>query len=222
MKRAAFVLMCTCVAVSYGAVIYDNSTGGTIWSWNWTGGPMTHTVAEMNYDGNVVIQHTGVVNNTTGAAANTRFGSKWDFTVSGNISTIAADYTMSFDLRNVSGDWNPVTLEVFVLTPNASIGADQYGRGSGAMSFAQADDWVHVEYNLAALPVGWWQGQSWDLTQSTWSMEVGMPWPGVSVADGVSFTQVWEMDNLQISMVPEPTMLVLLGLGSLAMRGKRK
>lgn len=221
MKRLWFMMMGLCVATSFGMVIYDNPAGGTIWAWNWGDNGMTHTATEVNYDGNVVIQHTGVVNNTTGAAANYRYGSKWDFTVSGNTSANPADYTISFDLRNVSGDWNPITLNLAVVTPNPAVDTGQYGHGYAAMNVAQADGWVHYEFNLANWVNNWWQGTEWDLLQSTWSMEVGMPWPGVSVPDGTSFTQVWEMDNLQIS-IPEPATLVLFGLGTLTAIRKRK
>lgn len=222
MKKVS-LLMCVCmvsVMTSYAAVIYDNPTGGTIWAWNWTGGPTTHTTAEVNYDGNVVIQHTGVVDNSAGtAAADTRFGSKWDFAITGNTSANAADYTISFDLRNVSGNWNPIQLNLAVLTKEA---AGDYGHGFASMNVAQADGWVHYEFNLADYVNDWWQGSAWNLTTPNWSVEVGMPWPGTSVAAGTSFTQVWEMDNLQVSMIPEPATLSLLGLGALAMLRKRK
>ena len=199
---ALFAVMC--VATSQAVVIYDAPNGGTIYAWNWTGGAcITHTVTEVDYDGNVVIQHTGVINNTTGAAADSRFGSKWDFTVSGNTSADPADYTISFDIRNVSGDWDPIQEGLAIVTPNPAVGTDQYGHGFPAISVAQADGWVHVEFNLADYTNNWWQGSEWDLTQSTWSMEVGQPWPGESVADGVSFNQVWEMDNLKITMGSE-------------------
>lgn len=220
MKRVTFVLMCVCAATSFGTVIYDNPTGGTIWAWNW-GDYTAHTVAEVDYAGNTVIQHTGVVSNTTGADVNARFGSKWDFTISGNTSANPADYTISFDLRNVSGNWDPIALNLAVVTPNPVAGAGQYGHGFATMNVAQADGWVHYEFNLADYVNDWWEGADWDLMQSTWSIEVGMPWPGVSVADGVSFTQVWEMDNLQVA-IPEPATLSLLGLGALAMLRKRK
>lgn len=222
MKRVVFVLMCICVSTSYGAVIYENPTGGTIYAWNWTGGPMTHTATEVDYGGNAVIQHTGVVDNATGAAADTRYGSKWNFDITGNTSADPADYTVSFDLRNLSGDWDPIPLGIAVLTVNPVVGTGTYGHGYPNVNLAQADGWVHVEFNMADYTGGWWEGTEWDLTQSTWSIEVGMPWPGVSVADGVSFTQVWEMDNLQVSMVPEPTSIALLGLGVVTILRKRK
>ena len=42
----------------------------------------------------------------------------------------------------------------------------------------------------------WWQGSEWNLTNTRWSLEVGMP--GLQVPAGTSWTQVWEMDDLVI------------------------
>ncbi|HRS72857.1 MAG TPA: PEP-CTERM sorting domain-containing protein, partial [Anaerohalosphaeraceae bacterium] len=67
----------------------------------------------------------------------------------------------------------------------------------------------------------WWQGAAWNLTNPSWSLEVGMPWPGISTPTGTSFTQIWEMDNLKITMIPEPASLILLGLGALSVVKKR-
>ena len=157
MKRVLFGLMCVCVATSYGAVIYDNPTGGTIWAWNW-GDNTAHTAAEVDYGGNVVIQHTGVVDNSTGVdPVNARFGSKWDIAMTGNTSADPADYTISFDLRNVSGDWDPITLGFAVVTTNPVVGTDQYGYAYPNQVIAQADGWVHVEYSLADSAGNWWQ-----------------------------------------------------------------
>ena len=57
-----------------------------------------------------------------------------------------------------------------------------------------------MEFNLADSTGDWWEGNAWDLTNPNWSLEVGMPWPGLSVPAGESWTQVWEMDNLKIIM----------------------
>jgi hypothetical protein len=220
MKRVMLVLMCVCAATSYGVTVHDNPTGGTMWAWNW-GDNTVHTATEVDLGGgNYVVHHEGVVDNSVGVdPVNARFGSKWDFTVSGNTSANPADYTVSFDVRNIAGNWDPIPLGVAVLTKE--VGGD-YGHGYALVTPSIADGWVHVEINMADYVNDWWQGTAWDLTNPNWSMEIGMPWPGESVAAGESFTQVWETDNLQISMVPEPATLALLGLGALTAIRKRK
>lgn len=204
MKRMHFltvVFAVMCVATSYAVVVYDNPSGGTTAAWNWGTDICTHSVAEVDIGGgNRVIRHTGVVSNATGADANARFGSKWDFTVSGNTSANPADYNVSFDVRNVSGNWNSIVLGVAIVTTNPAVGGDQYGHGFANLSISQSDGWVHVKFNMADFVNNWWQGANWDLLQSTWSMEIGQPWPGDVMPNGTSFTQVWEMDNLKITM----------------------
>lgn len=193
-------------AASTAAVIYQNDyEGGTVGAgfggWNWGTDICAHSAVFADVDGNIVVRHTGTVNNTTTAAANARFGTKWDITVSGNTSADPADYTVSFKIRNVSGNWDPITLGLAVVTwaPGATSGDDQ-GHGYANTSFAQADGWVQVEFNLAAWANNWWQGTNWDLTQSRWSLELGQGWPGDSFPAGTSFVQVWEMDDLKITM----------------------
>jgi len=224
MKRVVFGLMCMCVAVvmtSYADVVvyendYDGETAGTgFGAWNWADNGMTHTATYEDWGG-IVVQHEGTFTNTTTAAVNCRFGSKWDIAMTGNTSSNAADYTIEFDVMSVMGEWDPMPLELWVVPNNI-------GHGTG-MSIAQADGWVHVEYNLADLAWNWWNGTAWDLTSATWSLELGGPgWPGAAVQPGESVDQMWLMDNLEVTMiVPEPASLVLLGLGSLAMLRKRK
>lgn len=208
--------------------VYQNDynsqpAGAGFVAWNWGDNGMAHTAVYEDW-GTIVVQHVGSITNTGDAAVNCRFGSKWDLGMSGNTSANPADYTISFDVMSVKGEWDPINLELFIVTSNPEVGAAQYGRGSGAISFLQAAGWVHVELNLAALLVGWWQGQSWDLTQSTWSIEVGgPPYPGMSVKPGESVEQMWLFDNLRVVMeVPEPTGMSLLSLGALAMLRKCK
>jgi len=202
-----FVMMVLMLLAASGraAVLYENdyndqTPGAGAGGWNWTGGAVTaHQAVYEEVNGNIVIRHTGTVNNSGDSAQDSRFGSKWDITLTGNTSADPADYTISFDLRNVSGDWDPIPLELFVVTTPAA-GGDDNGHGFPTVELAQADGWVRVEFNLADFTKNWWQGTDWDLTQSRWSLEVGMPWPGLSVPAGESWTQVWEMDNLKIIM----------------------
>jgi hypothetical protein len=132
--------------------------------------------------------------------------------MSGNTSPNPADYTLSFDVRNVSGPWDPINLELWVV-PGGQ------GHGIALSPLAESSGWVHVSTTLDQLNMNWWNGTAWNLTSASWTVEVGgPPYPGTSVAPGVSFTQVWQMDNLTITMVPEPSTVALLlgGLGLLA------
>jgi hypothetical protein len=223
MKKAILllgILAILCTATSNAVVIYNSPSGGTAAAWNWGTNICTSAAAEVDIGGgNMVIRHTGVVNNNTTAATNARFGSKWDFTVSGNTSAKPVDYTVSFDVRNVSGNWNPIVLGVAIVTPNPAVGTAQYGHGYTNQSIAQAAGWVHVEFKMDSFVNNWWQGATWDLLQSTWSIEIGQPYPGDSFAVGTSFTQVWEMDNLKITMgsnaeAHDPVVLPANGDGS--------
>jgi hypothetical protein len=226
MKTVAFVVLASvcllCLPMtSFAVVVYENNynsetIGNGFPAWNWGDNGITTHTATFADDGtgNIVVKHDGLIDNSLGTGdVNTRFGSKWDFTVAGNTSTNPADYTIEFDVRSVSGNWNPIALEFFVLTKES--GGD-YGLGSGASNYAFNDGLVHVSKKLSDLSVGWWQGTAWNLTNPNWSMEIGgPPWPGTSVPAGTpAWDQVWTFDNLKISMVPEPsTIIALLGLG---------
>jgi len=184
-----------------GETVGDGFTEGNAWNWGDNG--TVHTATYQDYGGNIVVDHNGTIGNPTAEARNMRFGSKWDIAMTGNTRSDPADYTIEFDLRSVSGNWDPINLEFFVLTKEAP---DQ-GYGSGASAYAQADGWVHVEKNLADLNVGWWEGTNWDMKNPSWSIEVGgPPWPGTSVPAGTpAWDQVWIMDNLKITVFMPPT-----------------
>jgi hypothetical protein len=208
MKKTILIALLLCLAGSITSfadiIVYENdyegeTVGNDFPAWNWGDNGTVHTAVYTDEGGNIIVKHTGTISNPTTAARSMRFGSKWDITLTGNTSSNPADYTISFDLRSVSGNWDPISLEFFVLTKEAT---DQ-GYGSGASAYAQADGWVHVSANLADLSVGWWQGQAWDMTNPAWSIEVGgPPYPGTSVPTGTpAFDQIWLMDNLKITMI---------------------
>ncbi len=177
---------------------YEGSNDDAVSGWNWGTDECSHAVALESYEGNVVVEHTGNINNDSGAAADCRFGSQWDITMNGyNTSDDPDDYLIEFDLYNYSGDWDPIDLEFYVLT-------DGQGYGSGTSAYAQEDGWVHVAVNLSDLTAGWWNGQEWDLTSDTWAVEFGGPaWPGASVPAGETWEQIWLMDNLRITYVTD-------------------
>ncbi|MBN2181488.1 MAG: hypothetical protein JW715_06210 [Sedimentisphaerales bacterium] len=212
MKKTIPIVLLLCLAgsiTSFADIVYENdyegeAVGDGFPAWNWGDNGTVHNAVYAEYDGNIVIEHTGTIGNSTTAARNMRFGSKWDIELSGNTSSDPADYYIAFDIRSVSGNWDPIDLEFYVLTKIG--GTADNGYGSGVSQYAQADGWVHVEANLADLTVGWWAGTSWDMTEPMWSIEVGgPPWPGTSIPAGTAeWDQIWLMDNLIITMGEEP------------------
>ena len=227
MKTVVFVVLaCVCLLclpmASFAVVVYENNynsqTPGTGFpAWNWAdNGICTHTATFADDGtGNIVVNHNGLIDNSLGTAAvDTRFGSQWGFTTAGNTSTNASDYTLEVDLRSLQGNWDPMQLEIWVL-PGGS-----QGHGFATKSIYQQDGWDHFSLNLGDATKNWWNGTAWDLTSTSWTMEIGgSPWPGTSVPAGTpSWNQVWQMDNLKISMVPEPsTIIALLSLGGLVL-----
>jgi len=200
MRKAVFIAGLILLAVSgRAAVVFldtfeDRTVGAGAGGWNWGDNGTTHTATFQMFEGSIVRHQQGVL--PTAGGSNLRFGSKWDITMNGNTSANPADYTIEMDLRNVSGGWDPIPLEIWVLTKPAS--GDDQGYGTPTLNISQADGWVHVKFNLAELTRTWWQGANWDMTRPQWSLEVGMPWPGQTAAQG--WTQIFLIDNIKITM----------------------
>jgi len=217
MKKTILIVLFLCLAgsmTSFADIIVhednyeDRDIGSTTEGWLWANGACTHSGQYSDYEGSIVREHTGNVNNSQTGAVNTRYGYKTDIAMSGNTSSDPADYTIELDIRNLQGDWDPHPIEIFVLTYNSSAGTGTYGYGLPTLDIAQADEWVHVKYNLADLTKTWWEGTNWDMTNPTWSYEIGgPPYPGTSVAVGESWTQVFLVDNLKITMITEPAIV---------------
>lgn len=211
MKQIIFFLMLLAVFTTTGTAVVvfqddfeDRTPGSAAGGWNWNDGASTHTATFETVDGSIVRQQRAEINNTGTADQNTRFGSKWDITVSGNTSPNPEDYTLEFDIRNLEGDWNPHRIEVWLVTNNPAQGTDQYGHGFPTLELTQEQGWVHVKFNLSEATKNWWQGTNWDLTNPTWSLEFGGPeWPGMAVAPGQSWTQTFLLDNIKITMGPD-------------------
>jgi len=216
-KKTILIALFLCLAgsmTSFADVIVhednyeDRAIGSGTEGWLWANGACTHSGQYAEYGGSIVREHTGNVNNSQTGAVNTRYGYKTDIAMSGNTSSDPADYTIELDIRNLQGDWDPHPIEIFVLTYNSSAGTGTYGYGLPTLDIAQADEWVHVKYNLADLTKTWWEGTNWDMTNPTWSYEIGgPPYPGTSVAVGESWTQVFLVDNLKITMITEPAVV---------------
>jgi len=211
MKKMLFgtILLVVLAASGRAAIVFqddfeDRTPGAGAGGWNWANGACTHTATYQQVDGSIVRQQSAAVNNTGAAALDSRFGSKWNITVSGNTSSDPEDYTIEFDIRNVQGNWDPHRIELWVVTNNPAAGADQYGRGFPTLDLSQSAGWVHVKFTLAEASKNWWQGADWDLTNSTWAIEIGgPPHPGVAVNPGQSWTQIFQLDNLKITMGPD-------------------
>ena len=152
MKKTVPIVLFLCFAISitsFADIVYENNydgetVGAGFPAWNWTNGQMTSTVEYADYEGSIVVELNGSVNNTSGSASNCRMGSNFGITVSGNTSTNPADYWVALDIKNVSGNWDPIPVELWVLPGGA-------GHGTGAVDYAISDGWVHVVANLADL-----------------------------------------------------------------------
>ncbi len=213
MKKTILIALFLCLAgsmTSFADIIVhednyeDRAIGSGTEGWLWANGACTHTGQYADYAGSIVREHTGNVNNSQTGPVDTRYGYKTDIAMSGNTSADPADYTIELDIRNVQGDWDPHPIEIFVLTYNPAVGTGTYGYGLPTLDINQADGWVHVKYNLADLATGWWEGSNWDMTNPTWSYEIGgSPYPGTPVPAGESWTQVLLVDNLKITMITE-------------------
>ena len=181
----------------------NREIGSTVEGWLWFDNAVSHVGTYVDFEGSIVREEAG----TLRADINQRFGYKTDIELTGNTSEDPNDYTFEVDLRNLQGNWDPHLIEIFVLTKES--GGD-YGFGLPTIELYQADEWVHVEYNLGELAANnkaWWQGTDWVMTNPMWSYEIGgPPWPGVEVV-GEPWTQIFLVDNLKITMEVEPAEL---------------
>jgi hypothetical protein len=181
----------------------DRELGSNTEGWLWYDNAASHVGLYVDFEGSIVQEHSG----TLRSAINQRFGYKTDIEMDGNTSEDPCDYTFELDIRNLQGNWDPHLIEIWVLTYNPDTGGSTYGYGLPILELYQADEWVHVTANLGDLvELGrtWWEGTGWDMTNPTWSYEIGgPPWPGVEVV-GEPWTQIFLVDNLKITMFAEP------------------
>ena len=165
-------------------------------AWNWTGDAATTNASTVEeYGGSMWRQMASFISSDSGTTG--RYGYKVDITMSGeNTSADEADYFVEFDVVNLEGDWDPVPLQLALLTANAEVGTGRYGYSFPSFEVAQADGVVHVKYQLNEHTANWWEGTGWDLTQTTWAYELGMV--STTVETGASFTQKILVDNFRI------------------------
>jgi hypothetical protein len=212
MKKTILIALFLCLAGSMTSYAYttavheddfeDRVIGDPTEGWHWYDNAASHVGQYVDFEGSIVREHTGEIS----VGANKRFGYKTDIEMTGNTSDDPCDYIIELDIRNLQGNWDPHEIEIWILTYNPDTGGGTYGYGLPLLELYQEDEWVHLEYNLGELVElsrTWWEGTEWDMMNPTWAYEIGgPPWPGVEVEE--SWTQVFLVDNLKITMSAEP------------------
>ena len=140
---------------------------------------------------------------------------------SGNTSTTLSDYTLSFDARADGGSLN-IQVETWA-------DADFGGGFTGKLNTAPADpgfgndqslsaSYVHYDLNLGDTNV-FMDNTGIDMSGGT--IQLTFQFNGSGSAP---FTQTLDVDNLTLTMVPEPAAFVLLGLAlpALALAARRR
>ena len=213
MKKTILFTLFLCMAVTLASfanvlVVHeddfeDRNIGDPTEGWLWYDNAVSHVGTYVDFEGSIVQEHAGTLREDI----NQRFGYKTDIEMTGNTSDDPCDYTLELDIRNLQGNWDPHVIEIWILTYNPDTGGGTYGYGLPVLDLYQADEWVHVTANLGDLVTlsrTWWEGTGWDMTNPTWSYEIGGPgWPGVEVV-GEPWTQIFLVDNIKISMFVEP------------------
>lgn len=151
-----------------------------------------------------------------GSAGYAYYGAQYqDGSVTGNTSVNLSDYTLSFDAESTSGTLGSLNLQIQSWT-GASFG----GSMTGTLNTAPANPgygndltltptYTHYSLNLGDSSV--FQGNSGFLPNGgTWQLTFQLNGGGAG-ANG--YTETVNVDNLQVTMVPEPATLALCGLG---------
>lgn len=135
--------------------------------------------------------------------------------VTGNTSANLSDYTISFDAESVGSSIGSLNLQIQSWT-GAGFGGTQTGTlNTAPLSPGYGNDltlystYTHYSLNLGNSSI--FQGNSGFLPNGgTWQIAFQLNGPGAG-ANG--WTETLNVDNLQVSVVPEPTILGLSGLG---------
>jgi hypothetical protein len=171
--------------------------------------------------GNASVKYTdgAGMSGTRGLLYSVDFNQQWDGYIAYQFqkdnltpgtSANRGDYVLSFDL-NVTG--TPLTaLQIDVKGSVGGWGGTWTETGAAGISVAAVTGWQHVS---VALNSGSWTANGlnpqFDVAQvqiqvNGWQLQGGGPVVGEQVA----------VDNLDISLVPEPSVMALVGLGSMA------
>lgn len=132
------------------------------------------------------------------------------YSVSGNTSASLSDYTLSFDLALGSGSVSDFIAD-FLVYSDGSHGTD-VGISGGNLPVPGAG-FQHYSFNMGTLGT-MWTGNALVPTASSWTFSLGKY--GGSTA-GIADIYI---DNIQVSIVPEPSTVALAGLGFVAVAGR--
>jgi len=148
-----------------------------------------------------------------GSAGYAYYGAQYQVgTAVGNTSANLGDYTISFDAMSTGGSLN--------LQIQSWTGAGFTGTGPGTLNTAPVspgygndivlnNTWTHYSYNLANSSV--FQGDS-GFVPNGGTLQITFQLNGPGSASG-GYTYTLDVDNLQLTMVPEPSTLALCGMG---------
>jgi len=201
---------------NYDSASTPNGTSALAWS----GGTIANTS---------VIYTDGVgVGATRGVLFANDFQAQWNGymayqyqngVVSGNTSPNLSDYTLSFDL-NVIGPsgFNAIQLGLHGWLNNWFSGPDT-SSGAGAIPVSATTGWQHVAVSLGDTSI--WASNGYNPLNAT--MQLQFQLNGWQLAGGgPAIGEQVVLDNLTLTMVPEPSQRALAGLGAAAFLFRRR
>jgi hypothetical protein len=145
-----------------------------------------------------------------------------DGQATGNTSANLSDYTLSFDAEvNAAGGGFQFIVETF---SGAIIPANMSGHGiiSPNITLGTANVFQHFSYNLSQLVLDPYGMQTLPITTDpSWQLGFQIQeWTGPWV-NGTTGAQI-VIDNIELTMVPEPSTLAMLAVGSVGIFGWRR
>jgi hypothetical protein len=130
--------------------------------------------------------------------------------IAGNTSPNPGDYTVSFDLDVVG----PTALnDIQLLVQAGPNWSTFYGTGAAAVPLSPTLGWQHISLPLNSAI---WSANALAPQYSIWQLQFQVNgWQ--LVGGGPATGEEVVLDNLEVTMVPEPASLALLGLGAAAL-----
>ncbi len=139
---------------------------------------------------------------------------------SGNTSANLSDYTLSFDMAI----WNGVGLNHLQVDLQGWAGqwysggfSETGGRAIDTSTVVPLGGYQHISVNLGS----WAAGSGFDPSSQTYQFQLQVNGWELSTGGPIA-NEIIAVDNLQVSMVPEPSSLALIGLGAAALVSLRR